>query len=42
MGQEGYSLQSYPHVDLYTYHDGKMHKELLAYCESDGRWVEWV
>jgi len=37
-----FHLQSHPHVDLYTYQDGKTHEELLAYCESHGRWVEWV
>lgn len=36
IAQEGYSLHSHPHVDLYTYQDGKMHEELLAYCESHG------
>jgi hypothetical protein len=42
IAQEGYSLHSHPHVDLYTYQDGEMHEELLAYCESHGRWVEWL
>jgi len=42
IAQEGYSLHRHPHVDLYTYQNGQMHEELLTYCESHGRWVEWV
>lgn len=39
---EWYSGQSQPHLELLTYHNGQVAKELLAYCESHGRWIEWL
>lgn len=39
---EWYNGQAHPHLDLYTYRDGSVTQELLAYCESHGRWIEWV
>ncbi len=42
ISQEGYSLESPPQLELHTYHSDKMQSEILALCESHGRWVEWV
>jgi hypothetical protein len=39
---EWYSGQQQPHLELFTYHAGKVEQELLAYCESHGRWIEWL
>jgi hypothetical protein len=40
--QEGLSLERPPQVELTTYDGGVVHTELLARCESHGRWIEWV
>jgi hypothetical protein len=42
VSQEWYSGQHQPHLDLYTYRNGEMQAELLAYVETHGRWVEWL
>lgn len=39
---EWYSGQHQPHLELFSYHDGTMKSELLAYCESHGRTIEWL
>jgi hypothetical protein len=31
-----------PTVEVFTYADGETSSELLALCESHGRWVEWL
>jgi hypothetical protein len=31
-----------PNVELFTYIGGETSSELLARCESHGRWVEWL
>jgi hypothetical protein len=31
-----------PTIELFTYDNGQSHNELLARCESHGRWVEWL
>jgi hypothetical protein len=42
VAQEGWSLTEPPHVELSTYHKGTVSRERLAYCESHGRWIEWL
>ena len=42
LSQEWYNGQSQPHLHMFSYHEGQMHQELLAYCETHGRWVEWL
>jgi hypothetical protein len=37
-----YSGQNLPHLELFTYRGGIMESELLAYCESHGRTIEWL
>jgi hypothetical protein len=39
---EWYSGQNKPHLELFSYHKGIMKSELLAYCESHGRTIEWL
>ena len=39
---EWYSGQNQPHLELFSYQDGMMKSELLAYCESHGRTIEWL
>ena len=39
---EWYSGQHQPHLDLFSYQGGIMTGELLAYCESHGRTIEWL
>lgn len=39
---EWYSGQRQPALELLSYHDGNVESELLAYCESHGRMLEWV
>ena len=39
---EWYSGQSQPHLELFSYQEGMMKSELLAYCESHGRTIEWL
>ena len=38
---EWYSGQNQPHLELFSYQGGLMRGELLAYCESHGRAIEW-
>jgi hypothetical protein len=38
---EWYSGQNQPHLELFSYRNGQMQSELLAYCESHGRMIEW-
>ena len=42
ISQEWYFGQHQPHLHLFSYHQGQMQSELLAYCETHGRWVEWM
>jgi hypothetical protein len=42
ISQEGYSLEHPPQLELHTYRSGKMKSEVLALCESHGRWIEWM
>lgn len=39
---EWYSGQEQPHLELFSYRNGKMESEVLAYCESHGRTIEWL
>ena len=39
---EWYSGQNQPHLELFSYKAGKVKRELLAYCESHGRTIEWL
>jgi hypothetical protein len=39
---EWYSGQHQPHLELFSYQAGIMSSELLAYCESHGRTIEWL
>jgi len=39
---EWYSGQKQPHLELFSYRAGNVEVELLAYCESHGRMIEWV
>jgi hypothetical protein len=39
---EWYSGQNQPHLELCSYKEGKVKNELLAYCESHGRTIEWL
>jgi hypothetical protein len=39
---EWYSGQEQPHLELYRYQSGDVQSEHLAYCESHGRWIEWI
>ena len=41
VAQEGFSLTEPPHVELSTYHKGIVRREMLASCESHGRWIKW-
>jgi len=41
IGLEWYSGQAMPHLELFTYDGGTMTHELLAYCESHGRDIDW-
>jgi hypothetical protein len=42
VSQEWYGGQDQPHLHLFSYRHGQMETELLAYCESHGRWIEWL
>ena len=42
ISMEWYSGQYQPHLELFSYREGNLENELLAYCESHGRTVEWV
>lgn len=39
---EWFSGQRQPQLELFTYREGRMEDELLAYCESHGRMLEWL
>lgn len=39
---EWYSGQEHPCLQLYFYRNQEMQVEHLAYCESHGRWIEWI
>lgn len=39
---EWFSGQEQPHLELFTYGGGNAEYELLAYCESHGRMIEWL
>jgi hypothetical protein len=39
---EWYSGQHQPHLELFSYEAGTVKSELLAYCESHGRSMEWL
>jgi hypothetical protein len=39
---EWYSGQDQPQLELFTYKEGKAKSELLAYCESHGRTIQWL
>lgn len=39
---EWYDGQQQPHLELYSYTGGQVKRELLAYCESHGRSLEWL
>lgn len=39
---EWYSGQNQPHLELFSYQKGTVNVELLAYCESHGRDIEWL
>jgi hypothetical protein len=39
---EWYSGQNQPHLELFSYIRGTVESELLAYCESHGRTIEWL
>ena len=39
---EWFSGQQQPHLELFTYRRGRVENELLAYCESHGRMIEWL
>lgn len=39
---EWYRGQEHPQLELYRYHQGIIQRDLLAYCESHGRWIEWL
>jgi hypothetical protein len=39
---EWYSGQHQPHLELFSYESGVAKKELLAYCESHGRTIDWL
>ena len=39
---EWYSGQNQPHLELFSYEEGGVKSELLAYCESHGRTIEWL
>lgn len=42
ISQEWYFGQLQPHLHLFSYSNGQMQEELLAHCETHGRWVEWL
>jgi hypothetical protein len=39
---EWYARQSQPQLELYGYTPDQVQQQLLAYCESHGRWLEWL
>ena len=39
---EWYSGQAQPHLELFSYQKSTMKSEVLAYCESHGRTIEWL
>ncbi len=41
ISQEWYGDQETPQLELFTYRADEGERELLATCESHGRWIEW-
>lgn len=39
---EYHASHEHPRLVLFTYQQGKIHDEHLAFCESHGRWIEWL
>lgn len=39
---EYHAAHEHPRLVLFTYHQGTVHDEHLAFCESYGRWIEWL
>jgi hypothetical protein len=39
---EWFGGQAQPHLELFTHTKESMSRELLAYCESHGRAIEWL
>ena len=39
---EWYAGQDQPHLELFSYQAGMVKSQLLAYCESHGRTIEWL
>lgn len=39
---EYHAPHEHPRLILFTYQQGKLHDEHLAFCESHGRWIEWL
>jgi len=42
VSQEWYARQEQAQVELYRYQHGEIQQTQLAYCESHGRWLEWL
>lgn len=42
VSQEWYAGQEQAQVELYRYQQGEIQQTLLTYCESHGRWLEWL
>lgn len=42
VSQEWYAGQEQAQVELYHYQQGEIQQTLLTYCESHGRWIEWL
>ncbi len=41
ISMEWFSDQEMPEMELFTYRGSEVERELLARCESHGRWMEW-
>ncbi|HZO72514.1 MAG TPA: DUF2332 domain-containing protein [Ktedonobacteraceae bacterium] len=42
VSQEWFAGQEQAQVELYHYQQGEIQQTLLTYCESHGRWLEWL
>jgi hypothetical protein len=42
ISQEWLAAWENPRIELFSYHQGIVESELLAYTESHGRWIEWL
>lgn len=42
VSQGWFSGQEQPQLELFSYKGGEVRRELLAYCESHGRQIEWL